>query len=70
MVNRHDTPARLPLNLGNRARGPRRSPVLESFQFVNAVARLASPDEYASLEFSPHHGATSCLAWFHALRKL
>nr|WP_258948303.1 hypothetical protein [Lentzea californiensis] len=70
VVNRHDTPPRLPLNLGNRTGAPRRPPVREPCQFVSAVARLASPDEYASLEFSPHHGATSYLAWFQSLRRL
>jgi hypothetical protein len=33
-------------------------PFLEVFQFASAVARFASPEEYASFEFSAHHGAT------------
>src|SRR5690349_18112887 len=70
VLNRHDNPLRLPLNRGNRTIGPRRLPVREPCQFVSAVARLASPDEYASLEFSPHHGATSHLALFQSLRRL
>src|SRR6266576_2100827 len=59
VVNRHDNPARFPLNLGNRAFGPRRLRRLESSQCFNAAARLARPEEYASLEFLAHHGATS-----------
>ena len=70
VVNRHDMPCRLPLNLGNRTFGPRRVPFFDAFQLPSAVARLARPDEYASLEFSPHHGAISSLAWFHDFRRL
>jgi hypothetical protein len=31
---------------------------------------LARPDEYASFEFSAHHGATVFSAWFHSFRRL
>ena len=37
---------------------------------AGAVARFARPEEYTSFEFSPHHGATSSLAWFHSVRRL
>jgi hypothetical protein len=70
VVNRHDSPARLPLNLGNRAFGPWRLPAFESLQLPSAVARFAKPDEYDSLEFSAHHGSTLSLAWFQSLRRL
>jgi len=70
VVNRHDNPARLPLNRGNRTVGPRRFPVFDAFQLPNAVARFARPDAYASLEFSAHHGAFSSLTWFHSFRRL
>jgi hypothetical protein len=66
----HDMPCRLPLNLGNRTFGPQRFPVFDACQFPNPVARFARPDEYASFEFSAHHGAISSLAWFHVLRGL
>jgi hypothetical protein len=36
----------------------------------SAVARFARPDEYASFEFSAHHGATVSLARFHRFRRL
>jgi hypothetical protein len=63
-------PGALPLNFGNRIFGPLRLPVRESAQLPNAIARFASPDEYASFEFSDHHGAVSFLVSFHALRRL
>src|ERR671934_566232 len=59
VVNRHDHPDRLLLNRGNPSLRPLRLPLRELSQFVSAVARLASPEAYASLEFSGHHGATS-----------
>jgi hypothetical protein len=59
----------LGFELGNRILGPRRVPFLESFQFPSAVDRFARPDEYASLEFSGHHGAASSFTWFHSFRK-
>ena len=34
------------------------------------MARLASPDEYASLLLCAHHGAQTSFASFHARRKL
>jgi hypothetical protein len=58
------------LNLGNRTLGPRRVPFFDPFQLPGAVARFASPDEYASFEFSPHHGAVVSLARFQVLRRL
>ena len=70
VVNRHDMPCRLPLNLGNRTFGPRRVPFFDAFQLPSAVARLARPDEYASLEFSAHHGAMAFFVWFHDVRRL
>jgi hypothetical protein len=70
VLNRHDMPCRFPVNRGNRTVGPRRFPVFEAFQFPNAVPRFASPDEYASFEFSAHHGATVSLARFHRFRRL
>jgi hypothetical protein len=36
----------------------------------SAVARFARPDEYASFEFSAHHGATVSFAWFQDFRRL
>jgi hypothetical protein len=47
---------------GDRTFGPRRFPVFEAFQLLSAVARFARPDEYASFEFSAHHGAVVSLA--------
>jgi len=44
-------------------------PVFDSGQFVSAVARFASPDEYASFEFSAHHGAAWSLAAFQSRRR-
>ena len=70
VVNRHDMPCRLPLNLGNRTFGPRRVPFFDAFQLPSAVARFARPDEYASFEFSAHHGAMAFLAWFQVFRRL
>jgi hypothetical protein len=40
VVNRHESPPRLPLNLANPSFGPWRLPVRLSSQFVNAVARF------------------------------
>jgi hypothetical protein len=45
-------------------------PVLDPCQLPSAVATFAKPDEYASFEFPPHHGATVVVAWFHHLRRL
>jgi len=70
VVNRHDMACRLPLNRGNRTVGPRRFPVFDACQLPNAVARFARPDEYASFEFSAHHGAVVFLAWFQVFRRL
>src|SRR6266702_25941 len=70
VVNRHDSLDRFPLNLGNRTLGPRRVPLFDVVQLPSAVARFANPDEYASFEFSTHHGAMVSLAWFHRLRRL
>jgi hypothetical protein len=55
-----------------------RKPHLRSLAFtgarVNPVAQhdrqVRQSDEYASFEFSDHHGAVSFLLSFHALRKL
>ena len=58
------------LNRGNPARGPARAPEREDDQLRSAVARLASPDEYASLLFCAHHGARWFFASFHARRSL
>ena len=69
VVNRHDMPCRLPLNLGNRTFSPRRVPFFDAFQLPSAVARLARPDEYASFEFSAHHGAVVFFAWFQVFRR-
>lgn len=68
MVNRHASPARLPLNRGNRTFGPLRLPFLLSSQFLSATERFARPDAYASFEFSAHHGAASPFAVFQSLR--
>jgi hypothetical protein len=54
---------------GNRTVGPRRLPDVESCQLPSAVARFASPDEYASFEFSAHHGAVVFLARFQVFRR-
>jgi hypothetical protein len=45
-------------------------PFFDPFQLPSAVAWFARPDEYASLEFSPHHGATVLFAWFQVFRRL
>jgi hypothetical protein len=45
-------------------------PVFDAFQLPSAVAKFAKPLEYASFEFSAHHGATVVFAWFHHLRRL
>jgi hypothetical protein len=45
-------------------------PDFEADQLDSVVARLASPEEYASFEFSAHHGARSFFASFHARRRL
>jgi hypothetical protein len=45
-------------------------PFFDAFQLPSAVARLARPDEYASFEFSPHHGAVVSLARFQDFRRL
>jgi hypothetical protein len=58
------------LNLGNRTFGPRRVPFFDALQLPNPVARFARPDEYASFEFSPHHGATVSFARFQDFRRL
>jgi len=70
VVNRHDMACRLPLNRGNRTVGPRRFPVFDACQLPSAVARFARPDEYASFEFSAHHGAMAFFVWFHDFRRL
>ena len=53
-----------------REPGPRsaRLPDRDADQLRRAAARLANPDEYASSEFSAHHGARSCLTEFQARR--
>jgi hypothetical protein len=56
------------LALGKPTGGPFRRPLLESLQLFSALANPSKPDEYASLEFSGHQGATSCLARFHSRR--
>jgi hypothetical protein len=48
--------------VGKPIRRPRRRPLLELLQFCSALASPSSPDEYASFEFSAHHGATCCFA--------
>ena len=70
VVNRHDIARRLPLKRGNRTVGPRRVPFFDADQLPNPVARFARPEEYASFEFSAHHGAFSSLTWFHSFRRL
>ena len=44
-------------------------PCREALKFFSARARPSSPDEYASLLFSGHHGATWSLARFHSRRR-
>ncbi len=69
VVNRHDKRDLCPdLNRGKPARRPLRFPVLESCQFFSALARPSNPVLNASFEHSPHHGATSPLAWFQSFR--
>lgn len=53
---------------GKPTGGPLRLPERESENACNARARRSSPEEYASLEFSAHHGAVAALARFHSLR--
>jgi hypothetical protein len=45
-------------------------PFFDAFQLPSAVARFARPDEYASFEFSAHHGAMAFFVWFHDVRRL
>jgi hypothetical protein len=40
----------------------------ESLQFPSAVAKFARPEEYASFEFSAHHGAICSFARFQVFR--
>src|SRR3981081_2529459 len=40
VVNRHDMPSRLPLNLGNRTFGPRRVAFFDAFPLPSAVPQL------------------------------
>ena len=49
---------------------PPGGPFFDAFQLPSAVARLARPDEYASFEFSAHHGAMAFFVWFHDVRRL
>ena len=49
------------LSRENPAGRPLRRPALESAQFLRDLASPSNPEEYASLEFSAHQGATSCL---------
>src|SRR5215203_1846372 len=56
------------LKRGNPTGRPVRRPFRERLQFFSARASPSSPKEYASLEFSAHQGATSCLARFHSRR--
>jgi MFS superfamily sulfate permease-like transporter len=67
VVNRHDNPTRLPLNEETSASGRPLCLDPTRTSSAGAVARFARPEEYASFEFSPHHGAISSLAWFHSL---
>jgi hypothetical protein len=53
-------------NLGNPTFLPFRFPALESDQFLRATHRSAIPVEYASFEFSDHHGA---MVGFSALNR-
>ena len=70
MVKRQLSRVRRPLNRGNPTRGPLRAPEREDDQLCSAVARLASPAEYASLLLCAHHGARESFASFHARRRL
>ncbi len=70
MENRQLSRPRRPLNRGNPTRGPARAPEREDDQLCSAAARLATPAEYASFEFSRHHGARESFASFHARRRL
>ena len=47
---------------------PWRAPLRESKYPFNARASPSRPAEYASFEFSAHHGATAALARFHSRR--
>ncbi len=70
VVNRTDAMVRRrDLNPGNPTGRPARLPERESAQFFNARARASRPVLNASFEHSRHHGATSGLATFHALRR-
>jgi hypothetical protein len=66
-------PARYPrpapgLNRGKPILGPRRWPALLPEYCFNPRARASSPELYASLLFSGHHGAISSLFAFHHRR--
>ena len=69
VVNRHDTrDRRRDLNRGKPILGPRRLPALLPEYCFNPRARASSPELYASLLFSGHHGAISSLFAFHHRR--
>jgi hypothetical protein len=68
VVNVHARGAFFDLNRGNLTREPFRVPFFDFDQLPNPTAKFASPDAYASLLFSRHHGATSSFTAFHALR--
>ncbi len=56
-------------HLGKPTFRPFLVPDFESFQFLRAVHRSAMPVEYASFEFSCHHGATVAFSVLNRLRR-
>jgi hypothetical protein len=68
VVNLTDARDRLDLNRGNPTRCPARSPLRDFDHASRPRAKASRPVLYASLEFSPHHGATTSLRAFHSLR--
>src|ERR1039458_997980 len=54
---------------GKPTRGPARLPLRLSDQLRSALARAASPELYASLLFSRHHGASTSFCAFHSRRR-
>jgi hypothetical protein len=57
------------LNRGKPDGRPARFPLRESVQFFNPRASASRPVLNASFDTSPHHGATSGFAAFHAFRR-
>ncbi|UOT06105.1 hypothetical protein MPY17_10330 [Rhodococcus opacus] len=56
------------MNRGNPTGAPARSPRRDRDHASRPRASASNPLLYASFEFSPHHGATTCLRLFQHFR--